>query len=217
MGSGRCIVHIPLPLWATTWAMYDALCMVHCHCGQQDKQWKMHGASSDATAGDSICNIRSIVHGPLQLLRQNGQWNMHCVSSTATAGDNICCGGCIVHLPLLLRATKWAMEDALCIFHCNCWRQHGQWKMHCASYTATAGYSMGSGRCIVHRPLQLWATTWAVEDALCIFHCNCGRQHGPSEYHVSTLPMPCEYPSSTYRAPAECPSHTLSNALLVPS
>ena len=205
MGSGRFTVHLPLRLWATAWAVEDAWCIFHCHCGRQHGQWKMHGASSTATVGDSMSSGRCMVHLPLPWRaktwtvedarcsfhcdygRQYGQWKMHGAPSTATAGDNMGSGICTVRLPLRLWATAFAMGDAWCIFHCHCERQHWQWTMHSASSTATMGDSMGSGRCMVHLPLQLRATTWAVEDAWCIFHCDYGRQHGQWNMHCASF------------------------------
>ena len=112
---------------------------------------------------------------------------MQCAPSIATMGDNICSGRCIVHRPLPLRATKWVVEDAWCIFHCHCGRQHLQWKIHGAPSTATAGDNMGNGRYVVHLQMQLLVTTWAVEHALCSFHCDCLRQHGPWKMHGASF------------------------------
>ena len=226
-------MHLPLPLLAIIWTVEYALCIFNCNCKLQNGQWNMHCASSTATAGDKMGSGRCMVHLPLPLrattfavedawcivncycLRQHGQWKMCCASSTATVGDNMGSGRCIVQLLLPLLATTWAVEDARCIFNCNCGRQHVQWTMHgtsstatagdkkrqwkmqCASSTATVGDNICNRRCTVHRPLQLRATTWAVGDALCIFHRHCGRQH----MHR----MPSLYPSSTHRLYFQCP------------
>ena len=202
MGSGICIVHPPLPLLATKWAVGDAWCIFHCHCGRQHLQWKMHGASSTATACDNMGN-----------------------------------GRCVVHRPLPLWATTWAVEDALCSFYCRCLRQHGLWKMHDASSTATAGDNMcngrcmvhlplplratkrGSGRCSVHLPPQLWVTTFAIEDARCTVHCNCGRQHGQLGMHCASsiatagdnICIGC--PPYTHRVPIDYISNVLSKTI----
>ena len=109
--------------------------------------------------------------------RQHGHWKMHSASSTATMGDSMGSGRCMVHHQLPLWATTWAVEDAWCIVHCHCVRQHWQWKMHCASATATVGDNIGNGWHTVHLPLPLRATRCAMEGAWCIFNCNCGRQH----------------------------------------
>ena len=172
------------------------MCTFYRHYGRQHLQWKMHCASSTATAGDKMGSGRCMVHIPLPLRtttfavedtrctincycwRQHGQWKICCASSNAIAGDNMGSGTCIVQLPLRLLATTWAMEDARCIIHCHCLRQTVQQTMHGTSSTATAGDNMGSGRCTVHLQLPLMATKWAVDDALCIFHCNCGRHYG---------------------------------------
>ena len=118
--------------------------------------------------------------------RQNGQWKMHCVSSTATVGERMSSEWCIMDIILQLRATIYVVGDAWCIFHCYCGRQNGQWKMHCAPSIATDGDNMGNGKRIVHLPLPLRATAWAVEDALCTVHCNCGRQHGQWKMHCAS-------------------------------
>ena len=74
-------MHLPLPLWVTTLVMDGTLCIFHCHCGRQDVPWKVHGAYSIATAGDSICN-----KDPLCI------FHCHC-------GDKISNRRCIMHLP----------------------------------------------------------------------------------------------------------------------
>ena len=138
--SGRCTVHLPLPMLSPAVAVEYAPCIFHCPCCRPSSQWKMHCASSTANVVARSGSGRCTMHLPLQMLspiiavedapctfhcpccRPPWQWKMHHASSTAHAVAHSRSGRCTMHLPLPMLSPAVAVEDAPCIFHCPCCR-----------------------------------------------------------------------------------------------
>ena len=152
--SGRCTMHLPLPILSQSIAVEDTQCIFHCTFRRPQLQWKMHHASSNAQvvtrSGSGMCTMyipmpmllpvvavedaQCIFH--CKCCRPQLQWTMHAASSTAHFVAHNGSGRCTVHLPLPVVSPTVAMEDAQCSFHCPFCRPQRQWNMHNSSSTA---------------------------------------------------------------------------------
>ena len=83
-GSGRCTMHLPLPMLSHAVAMEYAPCIFHCPCCRPQWQWMMHNASCIAHFVANHCRRRCTMHLPLPML------------SPAVALE---CAKCIFHCP----------------------------------------------------------------------------------------------------------------------
>ena len=138
--SGRCTMHLPLPMLSPTVALEDAPCIFHCPCCRPQLQWTMHHASSTAHAVARSDSGMCTMHLPLPILspivgvedvpcifhcpccHPQWQWKMHHASSTAHAVAHSRSGRCTVHILLPMLSPAVAVEDTQCIFQCPCCR-----------------------------------------------------------------------------------------------